>query len=362
MGAAVLPLAAAGNRPPPLTANEGTASTGQGRQATARPQEATLGKVAFLFPGQGSQAVGMGSALVEQSAAAKAIFEAADDALGDRLDAPLSQIMREGPAEALKRTAITQPAILTMSVACHAALQERGIAPPALAAGHSLGEYSALVAAGALPFADAVRAVHARGTFMQEAVPEGEGAMAAVLGLNAEAIAKVLGEVSAPSAYVAVANYNGGGQTVIAGHAAAVEKASAALKEAGAKRVLPLPVSAPFHCELMAPVQARLREVLTGVEVSELAFPILTNVEATPNQDPSRVVDLLVEQVVAPVRFTEIAQAMLDAGVQTFVEVGPGKALIGMVKRMDRKRTYLNVEDPSSLDHVCEQLAATENP
>ena len=298
--------------------------------------------VAFLFPGQGSQAVGMGKALLEVSPAARRTFEEADQALGFGL----SRVMLEGPADELKRTANTQPGILTMSVACMRALEERGTQAPALVAGHSLGEISALVAVGALGFADGVRAVRARGTFMQEAVPEGQGAMAAVLGMEAARIKAVIG------ADAWVANYNGPDQTVIAGSAAGVERAGAALKAAGAKRVLPLPVSAPFHCPLMAPVQPRLDEVLARIAFSTPRVPVVTNVEAAPNADAARIRGLLVAQVTAPVRFTEIVQHLLDAGVSTFVEVGPGKVLTGIVKRMNREATLMNVEDPKGLDEV----------
>jgi len=308
--------------------------------------------VAVLFPGQGSQAVGMGKALCERSAAAKATFAEADAALGFAL----STLIFEGPADELKRTAITQPAIVTMSIACWRALTEAGFdaSRVTFGAGHSLGEYAGLVAAGALSFQDGVRAVRARGTFMQEAVPEGQGAMAAVLGLDADAIRAVIAATTTAEAYVACANFNGPEQTVIGGTVAGVQNATAALKEKGAKRVLPLPVSAPFHCALMAPVQPRLSDVLGGVTLTAPRFPIVTNVEAAPNSDAARIKPLLVEQVTAPVRFTEIATFLLSNGVTRFVEVGPGKALIGMVKRVPGFNAdtmkLLNVEDAASLD------------
>lgn len=312
--------------------------------------------LALLFPGQGSQAVGMGKALLEVSEAARRVFAEADEALQEKL----SQIILEGPADELKRTKNTQPAILTMSVAALRALEERGAfakVTPAFVAGHSLGEYSALVAAGAMPFADAVRAVRARGIFMQQAVPEGKGAMAAVLGMEADAIRAVVEQACASEPYVACANFNGPEQTVIAGSARGVENAAAALKAAGAKRVMPLPVSAPFHCALMEPVKARLDEVLGKIAFAAPRMPVVTNVEAAPNQDPTRVRELLVAQVTEPVRFTEIAQHMLGAGVSTFVEVGPGKALIGMVKRMSKDVKLCNVEDPASLDAALAAMA-----
>ncbi len=312
--------------------------------------------LALLFPGQGSQAVGMGKALLEVSEAARRVFAEADEALQEKL----SQIILEGPADELKRTKNTQPAILTMSVAALRALEERGAfakVTPAFVAGHSLGEYSALVAAGAMPFADAVRAVRARGIFMQQAVPEGKGAMAAVLGMEADAIRAVVEQACASEPYVACANFNGPEQTVIAGSARGVENAAAALKAAGAKRVMPLPVSAPFHCALMEPVKARLDEVLGKIAFAAPRMPVVTNVEAAPNQDPTRVRALLVAQVTEPVRFTEIAQHMLGAGISTFVEVGPGKALIGMVKRMSKDVKLCNVEDPASLDAALAAMA-----
>lgn len=316
--------------------------------------------LALLFPGQGSQAVGMGRALIEQSAAARRTFEEADEALGFRISA----VINDGPADELKRTAITQPAIVTMSIACLRALQEAGVDVDraSFAAGHSLGEYAALVAAGTLSFADAVRAVRARGTFMQEAVPEGQGAMAAVLGMDAERIRAIVAEVSTDDALVACANFNGPEQTVIAGSVAGVDAAAAALKEKGAKRVMPLPVSAPFHCALMRPVQPRLDDVLGGLRFEAMRFPVVSNVEAALNQDETRVRALLVEQVTAPVRFTEIAGTLMGAGVTRFVEVGPGKALIGMIKRCPgfdaASMKLLHVEDPVSLAATVAALAA----
>jgi len=299
---------------------------------------------AFLFPGQGSQAVGMGKGLSEAFPEARAVFEAADDALGEHL----FRLCCEGPESELVLTRNTQPAILTMSIAAHAVWMARA-GQAAFLAGHSLGEYSGLVAAGALSLGDAVRAVRARGTFMQEAVPAGTGAMAAVLGLDADIVARVCAE-AAGSEVVSPANYNSPEQTVIAGHATAVERASARLKEAGAKRVVPLSVSAPFHCALMEPVKPRLAEVLSRCKVSAPRIPVVTNVEAAPNADAARVVPLLLAQVSAPVRWVESVRALAAAGVTRVVELGPGKVLGGLVKRISKDIEVLNVEDPASLE------------
>jgi len=299
---------------------------------------------AFLFPGQGSQAVGMGKALFDAFPEARAVFQSADDALAE----PLSRLCFEGPESELVLTRNAQPAILTTSIAAHAVWSARG-GPAAFVAGHSLGEYSALVAAGALSLPDAVRAVRARGTFMQEAVPAGTGAMAAVLGLDAEVVTRICAEV-AGNEVVSPANFNSPEQTVIAGHATAVERAGAKLREAGAKRVVPLAVSAPFHTALMEPAKARLAEVLARCTVSAPRMPVVTNVEAAPNADAARVVPLLVSQVSAPVRWVESVRALAAAGVTRVVELGPGRVLGGLVKRISKDIEVLNVEDPASLD------------
>lgn len=313
-----------------------------------------MGKLAFIFPGQGSQSPGMGKELHDAFPEARAVFEQVDAALGE----PLSRMCFEGPEEALKLTANTQPSILTVSAAAAAVLARHGIVPD-LVAGHSLGEYSALVAAGACTAPEAAKAVRARGTFMQEAVPQGKGAMSAVLGLAPEKVREVCAAVEAETGeIVSPANYNEPAQTVIAGSAGAVERAGARLKEAGAKRVLPLPVSAPFHCALMAPVKARLEPVLRGIAWRPLAMPVVTNVEAKANADVARVVPLLVEQVTAPVRWIECVQELVRLGVTRLVEVGPGKVLSGLVKRIDRSVETWNVEDRASLEKTLSALKA----
>jgi len=305
-----------------------------------------MGKLAFIFPGQGSQKAGMGKDLAEGFPEAKAVFDQVDAALGEKL----STLCFEGPDDQLKLTANTQPSILTVSSAVAAILAKAGIVPD-FVAGHSLGEYSALVAAGAISAPEAARAVRARGTFMQEAVPAGQGAMSAVLGLAPAQVKEICDAIAAETGgVVSPANYNEPSQTVIAGSAAAVELAGVRLKEAGAKRVLPLPVSAPFHCALMAPVKAQLEPVLRAVAWKAPAVPVVTNVEAKGNRDVARIVPLLVEQVTAPVRWIECVEELSRLGVTRVVEVGPGKVLSGLAKRIAQGIETFNVEDRASLE------------
>jgi len=306
--------------------------------------------IAFVFPGQGSQFPGMGRELAEAFPASREVFDAADRAL----DAPLSQLCFAGSAEQLALTENTQPAILTVSVAALRVLEQEGIRPSAVA-GHSLGEYSAHVAAGTLDFDDAVRVVRLRGRFMQQAVQVGHGAMAAVLGLERDTVERACRE-AAQSEVVSPANYNGPAQVVIAGHTAAVERASAACRQSGAKRVVPLPVSAPFHCALMQPAAERLCDELGRLEFKDPQIPVYTNVDAVAVHRGDAARDALVRQVAAPVLWQDLAQAMLDAGVETFVEVGPGSVLSGLVRRLRKGVHVYPVGDPAGLERAVAEL------
>lgn len=309
-----------------------------------------MGKIAFVFPGQGSQFVGMGQTLSEQSEAARSIFQQADEALGFSL----SSLCFQGPEEELKLTANTQPAILTASIAVLAAFREqRPDFTPDFVAGHSLGEYSALVAAGALSFADAVKTVRARGQFMEEAVPAGEGAMAAVLNLDRAELHAVCEEVTAAGHPVQLANLNSPGQIVISGSAEGVKQAGEKAKAAGAKRVLPLNVSGPFHSSLMSPAADKLHGVLAGVTVANAKVPVVANVTARPVSEAAVIVNSLVKQVSAPVLWEDSVQWMVEQGVTTFVEIGPGKVLSGLIKKIaPAETTILSVQDGESLTEL----------
>ena len=315
-------------------------------------------RLAFLFPGQGSQQVGMGKALRDAFPAARAVFEEADAALGYAL----SRLCFEGPEDELTLTANAQPAILTTSIAALRVLERETDLRAAAVAGHSLGEYSALVAAGALRLADAVRVVHLRGQFMQEAVAPGVGAMAAILGLSAVDVKAACADALAAGPageVVSAANYNGGGQVVIAGHRAAVDRACAAAKARGAKRALPLSVSAPFHCALMAPAGERLAAALAQVPVAAPSVPVVTNVEAAPNQDAARVRELLARQVTAPVRWEESIQRLAAMGISGAVEVGAGRVLAGLVKRIAPAIVVHTASDPESIGELARAAVAS---
>ena len=308
--------------------------------------------LAFLFPGQGSQAVGMGKDLADKYSVARETFSEADSALGYSL----SQLCFEGPEEKLKLTEITQPAILTVSVAAQRVLAEKAL-QPTYVAGHSLGEYSAHVAAGTIPFADAVRTVAKRGKYMQEAVPVGVGAMAAILALPLDVLDQACRQAQQETGQVvSPANINSPDQIVISGNKAAVERAAELAKEKGAKRAVMLPVSAPFHCSLMQPAQDRLAGDLRALKFSQPKMPVVTNVDAKPIQGGEAARDALIRQVTGAVQWVRSMQALIDAGVKTFVEVGPGKVLTGLLRQIDRSKTGLSAENDDSLQKTLQAL------
>jgi [acyl-carrier-protein] S-malonyltransferase len=302
--------------------------------------------IAFIFPGQGSQYVGMGKELFKNFSVAKKVFEEADDAL----HLSISTLCFKGPEEALKLTENTQPAVLTTSIAAFKVLQEEKGITPQFTAGHSLGEYSALVVSGALTFSEAVKMVRLRGKFMQEAVPVGEGAMAAVLGMEREQVEKLCEEISYGEV-LTPANFNCPGQIVIAGHSKAVERAIERIKQEGKKAVL-LPVSAPFHSPLMKPAGERLEKALEEISVSDLKVPVVTNVEAEVNTSKDRVKGLLVAQVSSPVRWEESMRKMIEKGIEHLFEIGPGKVLSGLMKRIDSRVETKNLEDLQTLKKI----------
>lgn len=312
-------------------------------------------RLAYIFPGQASQYAGMGRDLAEKYAAAREVFEEADAALGFSI----SEMCFNGSAEELQLTENTQPAILTVSVAAFRAMLAEGFPQAHFVAGHSLGEYSALVAAGALSLSDAVRTVRARGRYMQEAVPLGSGAMAAVMGAELGQLMEICTE-AAEGDVCTPANINSANQIVIAGHASAVDRAIALLKERGIKRAIKLKVSAPFHCALMNPAQERLAEDLEKLEFHDLQMPLVTNVDAAAITDGAEARDALVRQVSSPVRWRESIELLSQEGVETFVEAGPGKVLSGLVRQNKAEARCLNVEDPASLNATREALVVSQ--
>ncbi|WP_261132774.1 ACP S-malonyltransferase [Bacillus sp. Marseille-Q3570] len=310
-----------------------------------------MGKVAFIFPGQGSQQVGMGQDFVKQNEQSAAVFKQADD----RLEYSLSSIIANGPEETLTRTENTQPALLTTSIAILKALEDYEIRPD-YTAGHSLGEYTALVASKALSFEDAVYAVRRRGMFMEEAVPAGEGAMAAVLGMEADQLEKITTRITADGDSVQLANLNCPGQIVISGSKTGVEKASEAAKEEGAKRIIPLQVSGPFHSELMKPAAEKMGDILDELTIADADIPVVANVTAEPVTEASEIRSKLIEQIYSPVRWEETVRYLLDEGVDTFIEIGPGKVLSGLVKKVHRRATTIAISDPESLEAAVKKL------
>ena len=308
-------------------------------------------KTAFLFPGQGSQAVGMGKDLAHHHAIARQTFEEADEALGMKI----SQLCFEGPDDELRLTENTQPAILAASVAAWRVLQKEGTIP-AFVAGHSLGEYSAHVAAGTMNFADAIRTVRSRGKFMQEAVPVGTGSMAAILGMAPDRVAEVCRD-AAQGEICEAANINSPEQIVISGHVAAVERAVKLADERGAKRAKVLPVSAPFHCSLMKPAQEQLAAVLGSLQLGQPQFAVVCNVDARLIESANSARDALVRQVTGSVRWSESMQELIAHHVRAFVEIGPGKVLCGLMRQIDRSKKCVNVEDGASLQKTLEFLA-----
>src|SRR5580704_13155731 len=321
----------------------------------ASGEELTMGKVAFVFPGQASQYPGMGKELAEKYPAARAVFDEADQAFGFSI----SKICFAGTEDELKLTANTQPAILTCSVAVYRVLADRGLTPD-FVAGHSLGEYSALIAAGAVKFSDAVQLVRKRGTYMQEAVPAGVGAMAAIMGLSPAVVADACKRAT-NGEICSAANLNSPEQTVISGHAGAVKRAVEIASQLGAKRAVILAVSAPFHSALMAPAQERLAQDLMSTTFANLSVPLVTNVDADTISVGDEAREALIRQVTMPVRWEESIRLLIDEGVNTFVEVGPGRVLTGLLRQIDRSAASLNVEDEKSLAATVDKIAGARS-
>lgn len=310
-----------------------------------------MSKIAFLFPGQGSQSVGMGQDLAEKYEEVKNIFNEADQALNDSL----SELIKNGPQETLTLTTNAQPALLTTSIAVLQKVKEFNIKADYVA-GHSLGEYTALVAAGSLEFRDAVQIVRKRGEFMEAAVPNGQGSMAAILGMDADKLTEITDQVTETVSSVQLANLNCPGQIVISGTKEGVEKACELAKENGARRAIPLEVSGPFHSRLMEPASQKLDEVLQNHSIVDAKIPVISNVTAEPVTDAEQIKDLLIKQLYSPVRWEDSIKTMIDLGVDTFIEIGPGKVLTGLVRKIDRKVKTYNIFDEDSLNKTVEQL------